>query len=71
MKNSFKQSMMRFLNGVGSVLNLYPSVEMPKPKSPAEASADDWSAIGGDFRVVGNDMRKTMKTFEKTESLRS
>jgi hypothetical protein len=45
-----------FIMGIGQVMGISQSL-------PAEDFANSMEAIGGDFRAIGNDMRKVMRKY--------
>jgi hypothetical protein len=66
MKNSDESYLRWFIIGMGHVLGI--SHSMPKTQD----SRTEMEAIGGDFRLVGDDLRNVMKRFpSNTETART
>lgn len=50
-----------FVKGMGSVLNIYPA----RRAYVSSGTADDAKALAGDWKVVGDDLRKSIKNVEQ------
>ncbi len=62
-------SIKAFFYGMGSVLNLWPTVDyMPKKSIIEEALAEDCKKLEGDWKKVAGDMQRAIDKIEKENS---
>ena len=58
------KNMMNFVEGVGSILNIIPTIESPKIKLISSNFHDDYNKLTGDWQNVGNDIKQAMNKYD-------
>ncbi len=63
-KNQMNTTLRNILDGAKTIINLFPSPELPKPQRIGRYGYDpkrtDAEALASDWQAVGNDLRKAM-----------
>lgn len=56
------------MEGIGSILNIIPTIEKPKIKPLGSNFQDDYNKLAGDWQRIGNGIRQVMNKYEKSKS---
>ena len=58
------KNMMNFVEGVGNLLNIIPTIESPKIQLISSSFHDDYNKLTGDWQNVGNDIKQAMNKYD-------